>query len=125
MQRVAWIQLELAPRTPQGDNYSESGDNTAAFNRVSSFLIKTDLVSGGIPVNSLADSVIAEVLINAKPGSLINYAPTNPPTVNAMELASHSKNSFSFRLTDQLGRPAQTLGESYSLLIMFRYTVEV
>lgn len=122
---VLGFNARLVPLTPQAADYSEPADETAAFNRVSSYLLKTDLISNGIAVNNISESIIAEVLITARPGSLINYTPYLPPKADAMELSRHSKNQFSFRLTDQLGRPVELLGESYSFTIVIRYTIEV
>jgi hypothetical protein len=113
------------PLVDQTAAYSEVGDTTAEFNRIVNYLIKSDIISDGISVNAISDSVIADVLITAAPGSQIVYTPYNPPKANADELAGHRKNFFNFRLTDQSGRAVDTLGENYSFTIVIKYVLRV
>ena len=113
----------LVPLVPQTPPYNEAGDTTAAFNTISSFLIKSDLVSDGIPVNSVSSGTIANVLIDVPPGSLINYTPFHPTRVDASELIGRPKNSFNFRLTDQNGVAVNTSGEYWSFTVVLRYYV--
>ena len=122
---VLGFDARLVPLTPQAAGYTESGDNVAAFNRINTYLIKTSLVSNGISVNNLNESIIAEIPITVKPGSLIVYQPFNPPSCSAMELTTHQKSQMDFRLTDQIGRTVETLGEAWSITIELRYTMWV
>lgn len=111
------------PGEPTGAGWEVYGDSVAEFNRTNSFLIKSDIISNGIPVNSISDGTIAEVLIVARPGSQINYAPYHPTRSNATELIGRSKNFFTFRLTDQLGREVETNGEDWSFEVVLRYQI--
>ena len=122
---VLGFDSRLVPTTGQAAGYSEEGDINASFNRVNSYLLKSDFVSNGISVNAISDSVIASVLINVKPGSQIEYYPFNPPKADANELIGKAKSNFIFRLTDDAGRPAEMLGEVYSFTIILRYVVSI
>ena len=99
----------------------ELADFTAQFNRVNSYVIQTDLVSDGIPVNNSASGVIANIQIDVKSGRLINYQPRHPTVVDATELAGRKISRFEVRLRDQNTRPVNTVGENYTVLIALRY----
>lgn len=98
-----------------------TGDQTAQFNRVNSYIITSNLVSNGIPVNSSGAGVIANIPIDVKPGRLITFQPRNPVKVDASELIGHSKNYFDIRLRDQNVRPVNTIGENFTVLISIEY----
>jgi hypothetical protein len=122
---VLGFDARLVPLTGQPANHSETGDFTANFNRIQNYLLKSDIISDGISVNAVSDSIIADVLITSKPGSQIIYAPYHPPKANADQLIGHSKTNFNFRLTDQQGRRVDTLGESYAFTIVIRFVIKV
>ena len=105
--------------------FNEYSDNPAAFNRTNSFIITSDLVSDGIPINSTAANVLVNIPIDAAPGSQVNYAPQNPLPINATELIGAIKNQFSFQLRNQTLETIPTAGELYSLVIEFVYTIPV
>ena len=119
---ILGFDARLVPRVhPQLNGYSELSDDPANFNQISSFLISTDLISNGIPVNNISSGVVANVLIDVKSGSLINYTPVISVKTDASELIGKSKNFFSFRLTDQDRRTVDTNDEYYSLTVIIRY----
>ena len=99
------------------------GDNIAAFNRITSYFIKSNILSGGIPQNTKSTGIITGVPITAKVGSQINYSPKNPLKSNADELIGAAKQFLSFRLLDQLERDVSTAGEEWSLAIVIRYYI--
>ena len=105
--------------------YSEFSDNPAAFNRNNSYLITSDLVSNGIPVNSTSANIISSVPIDSPPGSQIVYSPQNPLNFDGRELIGSIKNFFSFQLRNQSLQPTPTAGELWSLVILFEYSVPV
>jgi len=115
----------VVPTAPQAAGYNLFSDNTAAFNRVNSFVITSDIVSMGIPINSLGANVITSIPINVSPGSQITYEPQNPLSFSGMELAGNIKNTFSFQLRDQSLRLTPTAGELFSLVILFEYTIQI
>lgn len=98
--------------------------NIAKFDVFTSFLIHSDLVHSGIPVNDVSSSVLANVFIDVLPGSLINYTPTNPPIVDATELIGAKRSQIFFFLTDQKDIRLDTNDEYWSFTIVIDYLVE-
>ena len=122
---VMGFDARLAPETPQPEPWLEIADNVASFNRTNSFLIRSDLVGNGIPVNNKASGILAQVLIDKPPGSQISYTPIYPPRSDGSELVGHSKNYFNFFLVDQLGRETNTQGEEWSFTCVIRYQMAI
>ena len=103
-----------------------SGQNVAAFNTLTSFLIHAqNLINVGLPVNNTYNQVIANVFVNVLPGSLINYTPENPPKVVSNELIGALRSNITFSLTDQDNVNVDTNGEYWSFTIVIRYFVRV
>ena len=103
-------------------NQSFYGDVSAEFNRVNSFLITSDIISNGIPINSSARGIIATIPINAPAGHQCNYDPTNPVFADASELVGFSKQNLNFQLRDQSLRLVST-NEIYSFTVNIRYSI--
>ncbi len=91
-----------------------TAQNVAAFNNVNGFLIHCDLVDVGIMLNSRSAQIVAAPSITAKPGSLINYAPFNPPALGAQQLAGQTRSTVTAWLTDERNRRVDTAGENFS-----------
>ena len=100
---------------------SNIAPNVAQFNTVNSFFIHTDLVREGIRQNSIYDQAVGQVPITVSPGSLINYAPFNPPKISEPGLTGTKRSVLSFRLTDELNRAVDTGGESWSARLSIHY----
>lgn len=113
----------LVPAAPSTANESATSTNRAVFNSITNFLLSCDLVEDGIPTNSTGRNVVADIDINVAPGSVLNYRPRNPVQAPARGLIGHIRNIINVRLTDQDGRPVDTFGEFYSVLIVLKYTV--
>lgn len=111
----------LADQSTPG--YSDKSDDIAAFNTISNFQINTDLIMRGIPVNNVMGGVIANIPITIGPGSLLNFIPFLPPTVNASDLIGKMRNTFSMRLTDQNGNNVDTKGEYWSVELRLVYMI--
>jgi hypothetical protein len=103
--------------------FNEFSDSPANFNRVNSYIIRSNIVSQGIPINSIGQGIIAQIPIDADPGSQINYSPRNPIPVDASDLIGMGKSSFTFSLVDQNLRPAPTNGEYFSMVIVLTYYI--
>jgi len=99
------------------------GEDIARFNVINSFLIHTDLIHSGIPVNAVDTAVIANVFIDVTPGSLINYTPFNIPVSNANELIGAKRSRLKFYLTDQSNVRVDTNNEYWSFTMVVRYYV--
>jgi hypothetical protein len=96
-------------------------NTTAAFAPVSSFLVHSDLVSGGIPIGPVSSQVIGEVLIDVPPGSQITSAPFRPPASSIANLVGSTRDFITMWLTDQNNRPIDTGGEYWSCRITLRW----
>jgi hypothetical protein len=102
-------------------NYTVTGNNIANFNTFTSYFIRGDLVNDGVPVNSTATGVLANIFIDTIPGSLINYIPQNPPIVFANDLIGARRTQIRFSLTDQRNQPVDTNGEYYAFVLQINY----
>lgn len=113
----------LAPSTIDGQ--TDTGDNVAAFNQVEYYLIHSDIISKGFTLGNYSSDIIAQVLIDVSPGRQIVYNPLNPDIITANELIKNPRASLTFRLTDQLDRPVNTLGELWSVKLIIEYSVPI
>jgi len=101
------------------------GNKEAKFNRVENYLIRSDIVSSGIPQNDTASGIIAEIPIDAGPGDQIRYNPFNPLRCDATDLIGKSKQALTFMLLDQETRDVSTTGEYWSLTVVIRYYINL
>ncbi len=104
-------------------NYNAYGDTSAQFNIDTSYLIISDIVSAGIPVNNQQLGIIASIPITVTPGSQIIYQPFNPIYLDASELIAKQKSNIRFRLANQLLTSVDTLGDKWSFLMEIRYNI--
>lgn len=100
-------------------------DTQAQFNILNQYLIQSDLVHTGIPVNSNQTNVLTTVYIDVPPGSQLNFQPQQPQLCNADELIGGTRTNFRFFLTDQNNRPIDTFGEFWSFIVTIRYFIPV
>lgn len=120
MNGILGFNSRVIPPSTQVLEY-HTGDNQAAFNQIDSFLIHTDLVDAGIPINSHYYQTISQVLIGVHPGSQIVSTDFNPPRSRANNLQGTIRNTFRFWLTDQKNRAVNTNGENWSARIVISY----
>lgn len=104
--------------------YSELAPSIANFSDISSFIVHTSLVQGGIPLGNTLSQAIANIQINVPPGSLINFSPNRVIELNVNHLRGVMLNEASFWITDQLDRQLDFNGEYFSLLIIIRYHLD-
>ena len=113
--------------SPAGGNsvagQSDFSDNTAVFNRINSFFVRSSMVNNGLPLNNVGSGIIAAVPISAKPGSQINYAPTIPIAVDASNLPGTTLQFISFDLLDQDLRYVNTVGDYWSITLAIKYKI--
>ena len=114
---------QIAPSATDGETFVSQ--DTAKFNRVSRFLISCDLVQEGIPTNNTGLQVISSIPITAAPGSTIYYAPFQPIEVDAGNLIGNPRNTIRVRLYDQLGRSVDVLNESWDVLVVIKYKLQM
>lgn len=108
--------------TAPSANYSFFSDNVAAFNRINSFLLASNIVAQGIPINNQSRGIIGSVPISVAPGSQIVYSPQNVVWFNAKELIGAGKINLAFQLLDQDLRPAPAV-DPYNFTIHIDYTI--
>jgi len=95
--------------------------NVAQFNSVNYFLIHSDISGKGIRFNNNYNQTIAQVLIDVAPGSQIVSKPFNPARTSAEELNGSRRTNIRMWLTDDLNRPVNTNGETWSARIVIKY----
>ena len=108
--------------TAPSANFSFFSDSFASFNRVNSFIIQSNLVSEGIPVNNQSRGIIGSVPIDKPPGSQITYSPQNVIWFNARDLIGKRKINMTFSLLDQNLRPVAT-PDYWSLTLKIEWTI--
>lgn len=102
-----------------------TGNAVAGFNSLEAFVISGDIVSNGIPTNSIARGVLAYIPITTEVGLQNIYSPFNPLMIDGTELIGKSKNVLNFYLTDQNLRPLDTNSENWSFIIELSYNIPV
>ena len=112
----------IGPSVVSEENFDS--DNVAAFNNIEYFVLHTDLVSYGLRTNNRYTQAVAQVLIEADPGSQIAHQPNNPPEISCTELIGIKKNNIRVWLTDQANRLVNTAGETYSMRLVIYYDTE-
>lgn len=100
---------------------SITGANVAEFNRVNSYLIKSNLLGSGIPLNKIGSGILSNIQIDVPPGSQITAQPQHPIKSVADELIGMSKQNLIFTLLDQLQRDVSTAGETWSFTLVLKY----
>lgn len=110
---------------PNSGPVAYPGDKTAAFNTIDYYLIHSSLVSRGIRTNGTYLQVIAQVPINAPPGSELLYEPQNPVVTPANELTGAVVSQVTTLLTDSNNNPVDTRGEAYTVGVVIRWSVPI
>jgi hypothetical protein len=93
----------------------------AQLNRTNLYLLLSDLVTNGLPVNALARGVVGVIPITAEPGYQDVYQPTNIMWGDATELIGRPRMNIRFSLVNQSLNPTPTAGETYSFTLVIRY----
>lgn len=99
------------------------GNDIARFNQLQYYLITCSLVKTGLPINNQSKKIIAKIVppLGTQVGSQIPFLPVRPVYIRDDSLLNKNMSNFSIQLLDQDGVPINTLGESYSLILSFRY----
>lgn len=119
----ALLYPQLAPSVG-GESFTSQ--STANINRITSWVLHCDLVQNGIPTNNVGSNTVAVVPIPAgSVGRTVGWSPYNPLPVNCDHLIGHPVGNITCRLSDQLNRNVETLGEKWSFLIRVRYGIQV
>ena len=114
-----------APAPPPITGKSLLAPNVARFNELTSFLIRTDLINTGIPVNANATGVLANVFIDVLPSSLINYTPLNIVWSDASNIIGARITTINFSLANQENRLVDTNSEYWNFTLIFKYYIDM
>lgn len=113
--------VTLGPNATSPFSYFSSG--TANLNTVNYFLIHSDICESGLNINGKSSQVIAQVLIDTSPGSMIINSPFNPAKISASNLEGTKRRSFRFWLTNDSGNRI-TMPEYWSTRISITYWID-
>lgn len=106
--------------TAPSAGYTFFSENVAAYNRINSFIIASNFVSQGIPVNNQSAGILGTVPINVPPGSQIAYSPQQVVWFDCGELIGTSKLNITFRLLNQNLQPAPAIDSwAFTLAVKF------
>ena len=109
-----------AVKTAPSDNYSFFSEDPASFNRNNSYIIASNIVSQGIPINDKSRGIIGTVPISSRPGKEINYDPQNVVWFDCKELIGGQKRNMTFNLLNQSLQATPTSGEYWSFTLAFK-----
>lgn len=101
----------------------EVAPNIAQFNQINYFLLHSDIVQGGLRVNSSIEQIIARILIDVQPGTQILYEPQHAPTTDVGHLAGKEVDIATFWLTDDQNRLINTADQDFSVRIKISYDI--
>lgn len=102
------------------------GTNTARFNVVNYYLVGSSLVgSRGLRFNNIYRGIIAQVLIDERPGSQITFAPYNPAKTNVNHLRGTRISKITMSLMSDTGSLVNTGGEYWSVRLVIRFSIPV
>ena len=107
-----------------GDNGTyqfETGSNRALFSDLQYVTIQSTLVSGAYDSGGNQSNVLCSIPPDVNPGESIYFRPSFPMVIEAGNLIGNPVNVVTFRLVDNLGRPVDTMGESWSARIKITY----
>ena len=118
------IDYPIAGTSVAGETYTSQ--NTAQINRITSWLIHCDLAPRGVPTNAIMSNIVAQIPIPSNSvGKTVGYSPYNPIRVSTEQLIGHPVNRIACRISDQINRDIDTLGEPWSFLLTLRWGIQV
>jgi hypothetical protein len=110
----------LYPTLPTSGNQFIVAPNIANLNVLEYFILHTDLVGMGIPINGIFRNVIGKVLLTSDPGYLINYQPYNPIQVPIDNQIGSSISQVVCWITDHKNAPVQ-MNDNWSMDLIIRF----
>lgn len=123
IREVLGFDSRISPLTPQSAGYSDYSDSSAQFNRNNSYILRSNIVSHGIPVNNQGNGIIASIPITSAPGSQIHYQPQHIIWADASDLIGSAKSNLRFTLLNQSLLPVHTSGDAFSFVLIIKYQV--
>ena len=98
-----------------------SATEYARINSTEFFLVHCDLVQRGIRFNNDFSQIVAQVLIDVSPGSMIMHRPYNIPKIPANKLIGANESVIRVWLTNQDNVLVNTSGEFYTVALNINY----
>ena len=97
--------------------------NAAGFDTLTSYLLSSDIISTGIPINgSYSATIIASIPIsNVSVGGRLVYDPQNAQPVMCNELIGNKKTTMRFSLLDNRGKNIDMLNQYWSAIVTIEY----
>ena len=122
MNTVLGFEIDVYPSAPTtaADHYV--APNVANLNVLEYFILHTDLVSTGIPVNGIFKNVIGKVLLTSDPGFLITYQPYNPIQVSVGSRIGTDITQIVCWITNQNNEPIQ-MNDAWGMDLIIRYDI--
>lgn len=111
----------LQPITPSATETHFIGDQNPQFNTFNYYLLQSNIVSKGMRIGPTFDTIIAKILVQAKPNSQIMYSPTIPALIDASSLKGSNRRDYTFTLLDDKKNVINTRGEFWSAQIRISY----
>ncbi len=108
---------------PSSGIISIFADDVAKFNASDSYLISTNLVTRGIRVGDIYNSIIMQIPITKPSGQILYTQPFYPIIIPANELIGTSHSRLDFWLTDDKLQRIDTNGENFSVTLELAYTI--
>lgn len=103
--------------------FTTFGPLEASLNRVNSYVIQSDFCTTGVQINGSSRGILASVPINVGPGRQINYQPAQLQWFDASELIGRPKQYVKLALVDQDLRPTPTAGDTWSVVVIVKWSV--
>lgn len=110
---------------PNGGYQFAMGDNRALFSDLQYVTIQSTLVEGAYDPRGNQSNVLCEIPPDVNPGESIYFRPSFPMVCDATNLIGSPVHRVHFKLIDNLGRPVDTMGESWSARIKISYKIFV
>ena len=124
---LGFAPLQYPQFVPSVAGESFTSQDTAALNRLSSYLIHCSLAPNGIPVNAIGSDIVADIPIttDTPPGSQLVYSPYNPIRSPVKNLVGQPVSNIRMSISDQNDRTLDMLNEYWSCLLTIRYWLQV
>ena len=88
----------------------------AEFDQLTSFLIKSNICRYGIRYSGFSN-IIANVMVNRAPSSILTYEPNRPLRIDTPELIGQRLDQVHFQITDQDNKRVDFGGSFWSVLL--------
>ena len=113
-----------SPSTPDR-SFTIVSENFPKFNQYNSFVLHSDIVSEGIPINNNRDNIIAQIPIKAKVAELDNYFRAQEPylfsTCDNLIGQQNQIYSMTFWITSETGVPLDQAGEYFDFVLLLSW----